>query len=298
MNPTTAQTPINASTFSNLGLTPDQINTLVGGVTNPTASTNGQFQPVAFDPNQFTPPDLQGLMTSAWNTLAPYYSQLLTEAQGDVNRAIQNLETDYQTGVRQTTTQAQTDIQNTLDTLTGSLQQTAPGNQSDVNNLVDTLNKRGIALTQGANGKLDVAGGGQAATQMSNLTSQQALRNEALNRSAQQTIGTTQQTAGNTLTNLANTQQQNIETQTRGLQQTEEGLNTQRQQEALGMATAQQQSQEQAAQDAQNAKELSAQNGTGSSFPSLPGAGGDAGARALGYADLSAYNNAKAAAGA
>lgn len=127
-----------------------------------------------------------------------YYNQLLNTAVGDTNLAEQYLESDYQTGVR-----------NTLDNLHGSLAQLGFTNQQNQTSQQDSLNKRGIALTQGADGKLSYAGGGEAQTEVGNTNTQYALQQEAQKRSASQTV-----------TNAAQTLQQGISKAGQSLAQT------------------------------------------------------------------------------
>lgn len=109
--------------------------------------------------------------------LINYYNQLLSYAQGDTNLAIQQLQTDYNTGVRQTTENLQNSLSQLGLTFTG-----------EQNSLLDQLNQRGIALTQNPNGSLSYGGGGESQTELQNLNSSQALRQQAQQKSAQQSI--------------------------------------------------------------------------------------------------------------
>lgn len=110
-----------------------------------------------------------------------YYNQLLQQAQGDTQIAQNFLEQDYQTGVRNTIANTTAALQNLGLTFTGE-------NQTQQ----DTLNKRGIALTEqpnGGNGQpLQYAQQGEAGTEKGQLSQSQSLRQEAENRSAQQSI--------------------------------------------------------------------------------------------------------------
>jgi hypothetical protein len=172
-----------------------------------------------------------------------YYSQILNQAQGDTQIAQNFLEQDYQNGTR-----------NIQDNLTASLKQLGLTNTQEQNTLQDTLNKRGIALTQNDNGTTSYAGGGQAGTELGNLTQSQQLRQEAETRSAsQQTQGLqTQLQKGLTSTGQQLTQTaQNIDQQKQaeiasranqyfGLAQSGIGVNLQQgiqgqQQQILGM---------------------------------------------------------------
>ena len=107
-----------------------------------------------------------------------YYQQLLDYTKGDLTLATQQLEQDYQTGVRQT-----------KDVLGNTLKQIGLTFTGESNSMLDQLNKRGIALTQeGAKGPLTYAGGGQAATEVGQMQQSQQLRQEAEQRSAAQNI--------------------------------------------------------------------------------------------------------------
>lgn len=110
-----------------------------------------------------------------------YYNQLLQQAQGDTQIAQNFLEQDYQTGVRNTIANTTAALQNLGLTFTGE-------NQTQQ----DTLNKRGIALTEqpnAGNGQpLQYAQQGEAGTEKGQLSQSQSLRQEAENRSAQQSI--------------------------------------------------------------------------------------------------------------
>jgi hypothetical protein len=106
-----------------------------------------------------------------------YYNSLFQKAQGDYSTAVQYLEADYQTGVRQ-------QVENTKANL-ASLGLTFTG---ESNTLADTLNKRGIALTQEQGGQPQYAAGGEAGTELTNLNNSQTLRQEAEQRSASQNI--------------------------------------------------------------------------------------------------------------
>lgn len=122
-----------------------------------------------------TSPDI--FIKRAMEELTPYYTQLLKEADGDVNLAKQRLEEDYKLGVRV----AKEDLESNLARLGITFTQEA-------NTMRDNLNKRGIALTQttpGVAGRTTYAGGGQPQTELSQLTEDQRLRKEAEDRTAQ-----------------------------------------------------------------------------------------------------------------
>lgn len=135
-----------------------------------------------------------------------YYNQLLQQAQGDTTIAENFLETDYQTGVR-----------NTLDNLHGSLQQLGLTFKSENQAQQDSLNKRGIALTQGQDGKLTYGGGGESASEIGDTQQSQQLRQEAEQRSASQTV-----------TGLGQTLQKGITSAGQSLTQTAENLQNQK----------------------------------------------------------------------
>lgn len=125
----------------------------------------------------------QEFLTRASNDpdIVNYYNQLLQQAQGDTQIAQGFLENDYQTGVR-----------NTVANLTGTLKQMGIQNTNEQETMQDTLNKRGIALTEQPNQSgqpLSYATQGQAGYERGKLNETQSLRQEAENRSAQQTIG-------------------------------------------------------------------------------------------------------------
>lgn len=151
----------------------------------------------------------QQFLTRAANDpdIINYYNNLLNQAQGDTNLALNFLQQDYQTGVRQT--QAN---------LAGTLAQEQVQSTQEQNNLQDTLNKRGIGLTQGANGKLDYAGGGQSATELGQLNQSQQLRQEAEQRSASQNVE-----------NMGINLQKGVTSQGQGLQQYATNLSQQKQ---------------------------------------------------------------------
>ena len=193
----------------------------VAPVATPTVST-------ALTP---TVPITNDYVKSAYQSLIPYYTKLLQENGNDVNLAISRLKEDYTTGVRYTTQDVATQTTQTkedLDAAMAKLGITFPQEQAS---LQDANNKRGIAVTQNADGSTGYAGGGQAGTELGRLNSDQSLRKEAVQRTAQRSllgIGTTGQraldTAGQTLTRgtqdavrgqqqYGETTQQNIEQQ-------------------------------------------------------------------------------------
>jgi hypothetical protein len=190
------------------------------------------------------------LFNQAYQKLAPYYSQLLAEAQGDFDLAIKNLERDYQNGVRYAAEDTARVTKQVTDTLTGNTQQLGLAKTQADQALLDKLNQRGIALTQspGSN-KLTYAGGGQPATEVGQQNQDFQLRQEALNRNAAQQIQNQQ------ITSTRQTEQAGIskEKGTQSAQQTLRGagenINTEQSQQALGLSQLQfgaQQAQKQA----------------------------------------------------
>ena len=132
-----------------------------------------------------------------------YYNQLLQTAEGNTQLAINYLNADYQTGVR-----------NTMSNLNANLQQLTATNATTNQGQQDSLNKRGIATTQNADGSLSYAGGGEAGSEVGQTQSQQALQQEAQYRSANQTL----QTAAQQNKESISTQNQNLTTQAQTLQ--------------------------------------------------------------------------------
>lgn len=161
---------------------------------------------------QYTAPNVQDL-SSQFQTfltrasqdpdIVNYYNQLLKTAQGDTATAIGYLQDDYSTGVRNTITNLNTSLK--------SLSQTNKANQVSQQ---DSLNKRGIALTQGADGKLSYGGGGQAQSEIGQTQQNYALQQEAQQRSASQTV----QAAGQQLKEGISGKQQALTQAAQGLQ--------------------------------------------------------------------------------
>lgn len=147
-----------------------------------------------------------------------YYNQLLAFAKGDTDLAKQQLETDYQTGVRHTTDNLRSSLKNLGLTF---------GHESDT--LLDTLNKRGIALIQDGS-KLAYAGGGQAATELETLNESQRLRQEAEQRTAKQNI----ENAGIARTKGITSANQSLRNTALSLKQGEQQDVTQRANQAYG----------------------------------------------------------------
>lgn len=137
-----------------------------------------------------------------------YYNKLINTAEGDYNTAIGFLQSDYATGVRQT-----------VQTLSGDLQSLAQQNTTNQVTQQDALNKRGMAVTQNADGSLGYAGGGEAGTEVNATAQNYALQQEAKQRSANQSVQNYAQTLqkntsqqGQTLTNAVQGYQTNYNT--------------------------------------------------------------------------------------
>lgn len=161
-------------------------NTILQAVQQLATGFGNSLAPTPVPTLQYTAPNVndlssqfQGFLDRASKDpdIVNYYNQLLQTAEGDTATAIGYLESDYQTGVR-----------NTVANLGGSLKQLAQTNQQNQVSQQDSLNKRGIGVTQGADGKLSYAGGGEAGTEVGNTQSQYALQQEAQQRSASQTV--------------------------------------------------------------------------------------------------------------
>lgn len=254
----------------------NSVNTITGGGAN--SSTDNinnplvNLQPVTFNPSDFQVPDVNGIFQKAYDTLAPYYTQLLQEAQGDYNTAIGFLQRDYQTGVRYANQSEQLIEQQTKDSLEGALQQLGIQTTQEQQSLLDTLNKRGIALTEqnpsGGKGSLAYGTEGQAGFEKSQEDQSVALRQEALQRNAAQTIQSAQQKQQQTVEQAGNTLQEQQTAAQQSLRNQQEQLYQQRKQEALQTATLQQN--QQLAQQSLNVqqKQLASQYGTS-------GGGGD-----------------------
>lgn len=137
-----------------------------------------------------------------------YYDQLLKQVNYDVNEAVRVMNYQYQTGTAQLAQDTALKTERTTQDLTSALQALGLQNTKDKNALVDTLNKRGIALVQAggpqsaatkvadpgsvsydAQGNPIFSGqGGQAGTELTQLSEDQRLRKEAEQRTAQRNL--------------------------------------------------------------------------------------------------------------
>jgi hypothetical protein len=116
----------------------------------------------------------QTFLDQAFAQLKPYYTQLLSEAGGDLNVALGNLEQDYQTGKRTT----MEDFTSSMDTLGATMKSEQTAKMGD-------MNSRGFALTENPQGQTTYAGGGLAKSELGSLNEDQKLRQEAVQRTQQ-----------------------------------------------------------------------------------------------------------------
>lgn len=206
------------------------LSTIIGSAAPTPSVLNPMTPTIAFDPSNFNVPDLNSYMQSAYQALAPYYTQILQQAQGDYNTAMTMLNnqkslSDYQANAESALSNYQLN-QNTQ----AALQTLGLQFPQETNQLLDALNKRGIATTQQqpnqATSPLDVGKGGESGYEMSALTSDQQLRQEAVNRSAQQqqqnsalTLQEKQQSAAQSLQSGTVAQQQSLRNTQQGAEQ-------------------------------------------------------------------------------
>lgn len=195
---------------------------------------------IPFSEKDFQVPDFNQLVKEAFSdpALVAYYDRLLKENQGDVNLAKQNLSYQYTTGSRYQ-----------QEDLATSMKQLGVQFPQETESLVDTLNKRGIALTQGNGGKLNVATEGRAGTEMSRLTEDQKLRQEAVQRTAQRGVEA-----------LGFQKKTGEESIAKGQRDYQEQLQQEREQKSLQMAGIKQTQQQMQQQAEFQKKQLEAQN--------------------------------------
>lgn len=234
----------------------------------------GQFQAVQA-------PDIQAIQDKVFNQLKPYYLQLLKESNGDLQRATDALKQDYAKGTRQAledynrqTGYGLQDLQNSLDSLGISF-------NSEQEQKVDELNKRGMASYEGGAvgvqplnpgsynpagatrggvpaGSVDnsgmgaytptmnMANTGRGGYELDQMRKNQALRQEALQRSANQKlqgfgIDYTRYTNPNATDpsmrgTAENTLNRGIDSETRAAQQRAENLYQQLGQNTMNLA--------------------------------------------------------------
>ncbi len=136
-------------------------------------STSNVVQP-NYPAGSFDATPFKQFYDQAYTQLAPYYTQLLKEAGGDLNTALTNLETDYKTGKRIT-----------AEDFTNSMSQLGVTLPKEQTALQGSLNQRGMALTENPQGQTQYAGGGEAAREVGMLNTDQKLRQEAVQRTQQ-----------------------------------------------------------------------------------------------------------------
>lgn len=251
-----------------------------GKFTGGGGSGNGGFQAVKA-------PDLQGIEDKVYQQLKPYYMQLLTESNGDLKRATDILHQDYQKGVRIAGEDYGRNLSNDLGDLGNQLNSLGISFQNEQNSKVDDLNKRGMAAYEnGPNGEVNAvktqlpfagsynpAGAdpnfnsgvadtsgigvynplsnlgslGRGGTEINMLARDQALRQEAVQRSANSKIqglgidlkrytnpNATDPSQRGTSENTLN---RGIDSETRAAQQRAEGLYQQLGQNTLNLST-------------------------------------------------------------
>lgn len=253
-----------------------QIQSILGSGAPTPSVLDPMSQTVAFNPSDFNIPNLSTYIQQAYQALAPYYNQILQQAQGDYNAAIQVLNNQYDISTYATNAQAALSNYQTNQNLTAALEQLHVQFPEETQQLLNSLNQRGIATTQAGPGpaptQLNVAGEGEGGYEMSNLTSDQSLRQEAVQRSAQQQQQNTalsQQTsllsANQSLQSGTLTQQENLRNQQQSAEQGLESGTISMAQSSAQNAIAQQQLAEQQKQD-----QLLASGGGAGAKPPMP----------------------------
>ena len=212
-DPAVFNTPPAANTNSNNqntggGSPVTDLNTALSGLTGSDNIIQPNYPAGSFDVTPYS-----DFLAKAFDQLKPYYTQLLAEAGGDLQVALNNLETDYQTGKRTTLE----DFQSSMDTLGLTMKDEQTKNQGD-------LNSRGFALTENPGGQTQFAGGGLAKSTTENLNSSQNLRAEAIQRTQQRAMQsaaitklTGSESSQQSYRNTTETQQANEESQANSL---------------------------------------------------------------------------------
>ncbi|MDD5407013.1 MAG: hypothetical protein PHE73_08765 [Sulfurovaceae bacterium] len=257
------------------------VQSLTGGTTsaNPFAPMS---QTVPYNAADFQVPDITPMIQAAYTALAPYYKQLLIEAQGDLNTALKNIQTDRDMTVRMAKQKAATDTERQQEDLTSALESlTGITFPKEKENLMDTLNKRRIAVTQTSTGELTAGTQGRGGYEVKQLSTDQQLRQEAVNRAAKRNISD----ISTNYQNIQEQQKQKSLEQTQSVQQagrtTGENLSQQMQQQALGMA--QNQQQQQLTQQSLNVQKKQ--------FENIAGGGGGASGGTSGLSDTQKHIN-------
>lgn len=258
MNPSTTSTSNTSATSSS------QLSSILNSLGVGSAPTTNSLDPmsstVAFNPSNFNIPNLNSYLQQAYTSLAPYYTQILNQYQGDYNAAITELNNNYDLSTYSINAQAALSNYQTNQNLTSALQQLGVQYPQETQKLLDSLNQRGMAVTQGQPGtdptKLNVATQGEGGYEMGSLTQDQQLRQEAVQRSAQQqqqNAALSQQTgllgAQQSLQSGTLSQQQNLRNQQQGAEQNLESGTLSMAQNASQTAIQQQQLSQEANQD-------------------------------------------------
>lgn len=203
-----------------------------------------------------------------------YYNQLLQQAEGDTKIAQNFLENDYQTGTR-----------NTIENLQGSLKQLGLQFEQENESQQASLNQRGIALTQGADGKLTYGGGGESQNEIQETQQSQQLRQEAEQRSAKQTVTGLAKTLQKGLTSTG----QQLTQTAQNLQQQKSGDIANRANTYMGLYSSKQGADAQAALNQQSQSINQGNAGGGNSFNRAKNEGYLNGQK---YTDINAWNKA------
>lgn len=270
----------------------------LGATTAPKpAAMNPMSGAITFNPSDFNIPDLNAYLKTAYDQLAPYYTKILQQAQGDYDTAIQVLQNhkslaDYQSQSEAALSdyQLNRNTQASLETLGAKFPQ-------ETQQLLDSLNKRGMAVTQGQPGpaptSLNVATEGQGGIERGQLASDQKLRQEAVNRAAQQSKQNTALTLQSKNQNSAQSLQEGTLSQQQGLRNTQQ--QAQKDLEQGTMSLAQQQSsnaiaqQQLKMQQQQNMNQFGGGSGGGNTFNRAKNTGTLNGQT---YTDINAWNRA------
>lgn len=209
-------------------------------------------------------PDVSKFVSDAFEKLKPYYQKLLTEAQGDTNLAIKNLEDDYQTGIRNTQENLKVQTGQQTDNLQAALKSLGIQTQGETDTLMDSLNKRGVLTTENpVTGKLDVGTQGVGGYQMGQLRADQDLRKEAEQRTTAQNLTNLGITAKQDTEKLATNQTRGTQTALQNYRNTAENYQQQAEQQAVQLGTTKEQQDNQAKLQSQLAATNQAQFGGG-----------------------------------
>ena len=191
-------------------------------------------------------------LQQAYQNLKPYYQKLLADSNNNLNLAMQNLEQDYQNGMRYTQQDLATYSGYAVQDFNNAMQKLGLQFPQEQQQLQGQSNQRGIALTQGADGKLVYGGGGESGTELGQLNSDQQLRKQAVDQAQQRNLQGLYTGAQRQETTTKNAYLRGGENATQSAQQYQEGLNQ----------TMQQQMNQQVGQNQnlQNASDVAQQN--------------------------------------